>query len=86
MNGYIYEIRNIQNNKVYIGQTWVPKNRQKRHFSDLRCGRHDNPHLQKAFIKYGEENSFYGKTHSIEAKNKISEKMKERGKLQELQK
>lgn len=56
MNGYIYEIRNIQNNKVYIGQTWVPENRQRRHFSDLRNQRHDNPHLQKAFIKYGEEN------------------------------
>ena len=59
MNGYIYEIRNIQNNKVYIGQTWVPENRQKRHFSDLRCERHDNPHLQKAFIKYGEENFLF---------------------------
>ena len=56
MTGYIYEIRNTQNDKVYIGQTWVPENRQRRHFSDLRCERHDNPHLQKAFIKYGEEN------------------------------
>ena len=56
MDGYIYEIRNKINNKIYIGQTINPYNRKIRHFGDLRAGKHDNPHLQKAFLKYGEEN------------------------------
>ena len=52
---YIYQIKNKVNNKKYIGQTVNFKARKKRHLTDLRCNRHDNPHLQKAFLKYGEE-------------------------------
>jgi group I intron endonuclease len=56
---YIYQIKNLINNKVYIGQTNDPERRKKRHFVDLRSGKHDNPHLQKAFFKYGEENFYF---------------------------
>ena len=55
MKGYIYQIINKINNKRYIGQTFVPNSRKKRHFSDLRNHRHDNKYLQKAFDEYGEE-------------------------------
>lgn len=55
--GFIYEIRNKVNDKVYIGQTiQTPKKRERSHFSTLRRGIHKNPHLQSAFNKYGESN------------------------------
>ena len=56
MTGYIYMIRNLVNDKKYIGQTINPKARKNRHFGDLKAGVHDNPHLQKAFLKYGINN------------------------------
>lgn len=56
MIGYIYEIENLVNHKKYIGQTTNYINRKKRHLTDLRCGRHDNQHLQRAFNLYGEDN------------------------------
>jgi len=51
---YIYAIRNKINNKYYIGLTNNPRRRRNRHFTDLRCNRHDNKYLQQAFNKYGE--------------------------------
>lgn len=55
MNCGIYSIRNILNNKVYIGQSVNLRKRKTRHFSELRNHRHPNPHLQRAFNKYGED-------------------------------
>lgn len=52
----IYAIKNKLNGKLYIGQTVNLKKRSVSHFSDLRNGRHYNDHLQKSFLKYGEEN------------------------------
>src|SRR5579872_5801398 len=57
MKSGIYLIRNIINDKEYIGSS---KNLQKRkysHWEQLRKGRHKNPHLQNAWSIYG-ENSF----------------------------
>lgn len=56
MNIGIYKITNLSNNKVYIGQSTKLKDRKYRHFSELRCGRHHNPHLQSSFNKFGESN------------------------------
>lgn len=53
---YIYKIENIQNNKKYIGLTNNIARRRARHFTDLRCNRHDNSFLQKEFNIFGEEN------------------------------
>lgn len=53
----IYQIKNLLNNKVYIGQTG--QNFQKRfwhHQWKLRKNSHDNKYLQAAWNKYGEEN------------------------------
>lgn len=53
----IYQIKNLCNNKVYIGQT--RQNFQKRfwfHRWKLNNGTHDNKYLQAAYNKYGEEN------------------------------
>lgn len=50
---YIYRIHNKIDNKDYVGLTNNPKRRKNRHFNDLANHQHDNPHLQKAYNKYG---------------------------------
>ena len=53
---YIYKITNIQNNKVYIGQTIRPiKERFKRHLNDALNNIIDT-HFARAIRKYGKEN------------------------------
>jgi group I intron endonuclease len=49
----IYCIRNITNNKVYIGSSTNIYYRLKRHISDLNRGVHCNPLLQNVYNKYG---------------------------------
>ena len=53
---YIYKIENLLNHKKYIGLTNNIARRRARHFTDLRCGRHDNSFLQKEFLRDGENN------------------------------
>jgi group I intron endonuclease len=54
----IYQILNTGNGKRYVGSTGdVFLSRWKNHRCALRKGRHDNPKLQSAFNKYG-ENAF----------------------------
>ena len=53
----IYMIRNIVNNKVYIGQTTMRFiKRYWHHRWMLRNNIHDNKHLQRAWNTYGEDN------------------------------
>lgn len=52
----IYIIKNIINEKVYIGQSVDIHHRWMQHKADLRNGHHHNEHLQRAWDKYGEEN------------------------------
>lgn len=53
----IYGIRNKVNEKIYIGKTQVNfGDRWDSHKSKLRGNKHDNPHLQHAWNKYGENN------------------------------
>jgi hypothetical protein len=42
---YIYKIENLINHKIYIGLTNNIIRRRNRHFTDLRCNRHDNSFL-----------------------------------------
>lgn len=51
----IYCIENETNGRAYIGQSSDIKKRWTQHKSDLRAGRHDNKHLQRAWDKYGED-------------------------------
>lgn len=51
----IYKIINVINNKFYVGSAVDLKRRKTRHFSELRNGRHNNRHLQAAWVKYGEQ-------------------------------
>ena len=52
---YIYKIENIKNNRKYIGLTNNIARRRARHFTDLKCNRHDNSFLQKEYNIYGED-------------------------------
>lgn len=52
----IYQIKNLINNKIYIGCAFLLGNRKWRHFKELRLNIHSNSKLQNAFNKYGEEN------------------------------
>lgn len=58
-NSGIYQIKNIINGKIYIGQSMDVLYRLKRHYKNLINGRHKNRHLQFSFNKYGEENFEY---------------------------
>lgn len=67
---YIYKIENIINHKKYIGLTNNIKRRRARHFTDLKCNRHDNQFLQKEFNIYGIQNFIF----TIEFEGNVSEK------------
>lgn len=53
---YIYKILNIQNNKVYIGQTNNFNRRKNEHFKHLKYKKHENKPLQEDYIRYGSFN------------------------------
>ena len=75
---YIYKIENLINHKIYIGLTNNIVRRRSRHFTDLRCHRHDNHFLQKEFDLYGEQNfSFEVLFEGDVTEQQIGEKEKE---------
>ena len=52
----IYQIRNLVNNKIYIGSTEDLFYRLGRHLSHLNRKKHENSYLQRAWSKYGQDN------------------------------
>lgn len=56
----IYYIKNLTNNKIYIGQSVDILKRFNTHKHRLRNNAHENPHLQSSFNKYGEKNFEFG--------------------------
>jgi group I intron endonuclease len=55
----IYQIRNLVNGKIYIGQSTNLSHRKSSHFSKLRKDQHDNEHLQNAYNLYGKDNFIF---------------------------
>jgi group I intron endonuclease len=55
MKSGIYLIKNIANNKVYVGSAVNIDIRWSRHKYDLKEGKHHSQHLQSAWNKYGEQ-------------------------------
>ena len=51
----VYLIRNVVNQKVYVGSAVSIQTRWGRHIKLLNSGRHCNPKLQNAWNKYGAE-------------------------------
>lgn len=56
MIGFIYRILCVPTGESYIGQTIDINRRKNKHFSTLHRNKHENPKLQNAWNKYGEEN------------------------------
>ena len=52
----IYCIKNLTNNKLYIGSARNLSNRKYGHFRTLLHNKHRNPYLQKSYNKYGVDN------------------------------
>lgn len=55
----IYAIHNTSTNKYYIGQAGDIKYRWIQHKSRLKCGTHENRHLQASYDLYGADNFEY---------------------------
>lgn len=51
----VYCIKNIQENKYYIGSSFNIQSRKWNHFSALRHQKHHSIHLQRAWNKYGKD-------------------------------
>lgn len=52
---YIYAIKNLKNNKMYIGSTKNLKSRKYQHFRQLKLNLHHSQHLQHSYNKYGKD-------------------------------
>lgn len=50
----IYRIRNLINEKIYIGSADNLDRRKNEHWKELRDQSHCNPHLQASWNKHGE--------------------------------
>ncbi len=62
----IYQIRNLVNNKIYIGQTTMRfVKRYWHHQWKLTENTHDNKHLQTAWQKYGPDNFVFEVLHVL---------------------
>lgn len=55
MNSGIYQLKNIANGKLYVGQTKNFSNRKKSHLKSLKNGTHYNRYLQRSYNKYGQD-------------------------------
>lgn len=55
MNSGVYQIKNVVNDKIYVGSAIDIDYRWSKHVYDLKNDRHHNIHLQRAWSKYGED-------------------------------
>jgi group I intron endonuclease len=55
MKNVIYKIRNVVNNKFYVGSTVDARVRFQAHKRNLKNNKHQSPHMQAAWNKYGED-------------------------------
>jgi group I intron endonuclease len=72
--GGIYKIRNIINNKVYIGSATNLYQRKREHFSRLNNNKHENQYLQNSWNKYGKNNFLFEVIEYVENDNKLIER------------
>lgn len=70
----IYRIRNISNNKIYIGSAVNARVRRNRHVADLRKGIHHSLLLQRSWNKHGEDNFVFEILEEVIDKNKLLER------------
>ena len=70
----VYQIRNIVNNKVYIGSAVDLDRRKREHFNKLSKGKHCNPKLQNAYNKYGHDNFIFEVVEQVDNKEYLIER------------
>ena len=71
---WIYKITNIQNNKVYIGQSIRPINQRfQRHINDALNNILDT-HFARAIRKYGKENFIIKEIDTANTQEELNEK------------
>ena len=74
MKGYIYQIVNNKTGERYIGQTIELVRRLNKHKQQLRDNKHNNPKLQSAWNKYGEENfTFDYEEYELDNSNELNQ-------------
>ncbi len=54
MLGWVYSITHVATGRHYIGSSRNVRHRHSAHRSLLRAGKHHSPHLQRAWLRYGE--------------------------------
>ena len=62
----IYQIKNIYNQKIYIGSTINFRDRARKHFNLLKLNKHDNIYLQRSYNIYKKENFVFEILESVE--------------------
>jgi len=67
----IYIIKNLINNKIYVGSSQNIKRRFYLHKHYLKKKEHTNIHLQTAWDLYGEENFSFSILETVESKEKL---------------
>lgn len=67
-------IKNIINNKKYVGQTRSIKDRWNEHIKNLTYNRHGNTYLQRAWNKYGKDNFQFLIIEEVKDENKLTER------------
>ena len=67
----IYQIKNLKNNKVYIGSSKAIYKRWHDHKRDLKNNKHANSYLQASWLKYGEECFKFSIIEKIEELSKL---------------
>ena len=70
----IYNIRNIVNDKVYIGSAVSFKLRWNCHQNDLLNNRHVNNKLQNSYNKYGKDSFVYEIIEYVDNKTQLIER------------
>ena len=85
LDGGVYKITNVANNKFYIGSTINLRKRIKRHFYELLNQMHHSKHLQNAWNRYREENFVYEPLEIIkkEQREKANEYKKKLRKIEQ---
>lgn len=69
----IYQIRNLINNKVYVGSSSNLRTRMNAHFNELNKNKHHSIYLQNAFNKYGEQNFVFEVIEFVKNKDNLIE-------------
>ena len=72
----IYRIRNLTNNKFYIGSAVNLNKRKNQHFHYLRNNKHHNKPLQNSYNKYGESSFIFNMTAVLKGYRKFAGKYK----------